>query len=403
MPVFCILESSDREAGIGSTGSYSSGSSEIQILSAEIVSEVMSMNYIVLDLEWNQCPTGKAQEVPSLPFEILEIGAVRLNAEHQIVDRFREIVRPQVYTSLHFRTREIVALRSMDFAGARTFPEVAASFLNWCRGSADAVPEGTAPGRDSLSAGNAMHYDSAEPAGETVPAGITPEPPEFCTWGPADLTELQRNLSFYNIEANFPFPFMYYDIQKIFSIVYEDRKSRKSLEYAVDFLKLPKEIPFHSALSDAIYASMVMQKLTEQQVRENSSVDYFRTPRTRSQEIYLHYNTYDKFVSRPFASANQAMKDAVVTSTRCPACGKAAQKKIRWFSAGGHNQFALAWCPEHGYLKCKIRLRQNRDGKTYAVKTLKPVSREDAYQIYEKKEVLKVKRKLHRQFQKEGL
>lgn len=317
------------------------------------------MNYIVLDLEWNQCPAGKAREVASLPFEIIEIGAVRLNASHQIVDRFREIVKPQVYPSLHFRTKEIVSLRSMDFAGARTFPEVASSFLEWCQ-----------------------------------------KAPEFCTWGPADLTELQRNLSYYNIEANFPFPLMYYDIQKIFSIVYEDRKSRKSLEYAVDFLNLPKDIPFHSALSDAVYASMVMQKLTEQQVRENSSVDYFHTPLTRSQEIYLHYSTYDKFVSRPFASATQAMKDAVVTSTRCPACGKTAQKKIRWFSAGGHNQFALAWCPEHGYLKGKIRLRQNRDGKIYAVKTLKPISEEDACQIYEKKEDIKVKRRLHRKFHK---
>ncbi|MCC8049464.1 MAG: exonuclease domain-containing protein [Clostridiales bacterium] len=352
------------------------------------------MNYIVLDLEWNQCPTGKAQEVPSLPFEIIEIGAVRLNAEHQIVDRFREIVKPQVYTSLHFRTREIVTLRSIDFAGARSFPEVAASFLKWCRGEEDALP-------DSNTSDTAISGEKNTAADTDCSASL--ESPEFCTWGPADLTELQRNLSYYNIEANFPFPLMYYDIQKIFSIVYEDRKSRKSLEYAVDFLKLPKDIAFHSALSDAIYASMVMQKLTDEQVRENSSVDYYRTPRTRSQEIHLHYSTYDKFVSRPFASANQAMKDAVVTSTRCPTCGKPAQKKIRWFSAGGHNQFALALCPEHGYLKGKIRLRQNRDGKTYVVKTLKPVSEEEAYQIYEKKEVIKVKRRLHRKFHKDEI
>ncbi len=346
------------------------------------------MNYIVLDLEWNQCPAGKSREVPSLPFEIIEIGAVRLNKHHQIIDRFREIVKPQVYTSLHFRTKEIVALRSMDFANARSFPEVADSFLKWCRYGLDTCSESAVFVEE-----NGTDPNTALPDADV--SALT-EPPEFCTWGPADLTELQRNLSYYNIEAELPFPLMYYDIQKIFSIVYEDRKSRKSLEYAVDFLHLPKDIPFHSALSDAIYASRVMQNLTDQQVRENSSVDYFRTPRTRSQEIYLHYSTYDKFVSRPFVSANQAMKDAVVTSTRCPVCGKTAQKKIRWFSAGGRNQFALAWCPEHGYLKGKIRLRQNRDGKTYAVKTIKPISEEDTCQIYEKKEGIKVKRRLHR-------
>ena len=37
------------------------------------------MNYIVLDLEWNQCPTGKSGEIRRLPFEIIEIGAVKLD------------------------------------------------------------------------------------------------------------------------------------------------------------------------------------------------------------------------------------------------------------------------------------------------------------------------------------
>lgn len=319
------------------------------------------MNYIVLDLEWNQCPFGKTQEVKELPFEIIEIGAVRLNAFHQITGRFREIVKPQVYTSLHFKTKEIVALRAIDFDNARCFPEVVSDFFHWC-------------------------YNECE----------TKETPSFCTWGTADLTELQRNLAYYNIEAPFSFPLMYFDIQKIFSIVYEDRKSRRALEYAVDFLEISKEIPFHSALSDAIYTSLIMQKLEDRQIQENSSVDYFRTPFTRSEEIYLHYSTYDKFVSKPFVSRNQAMKDSVVTSVRCPACRKQAQKKIRWFSAGGHNHYCLSWCSKHGYLKGKIRLRNNSAGMTYAVKTIKPVSEEEASQIYNKKELLKIKCKLHR-------
>ena len=42
------------------------------------------MNYIVFDLEWNQCPYGKGQENERIPFEIIEIGAVKLNSERQI-------------------------------------------------------------------------------------------------------------------------------------------------------------------------------------------------------------------------------------------------------------------------------------------------------------------------------
>ena len=37
------------------------------------------MNYIVFDLEWNQCPDGKEKEIKDMPFEIIEIGADKLD------------------------------------------------------------------------------------------------------------------------------------------------------------------------------------------------------------------------------------------------------------------------------------------------------------------------------------
>lgn len=37
------------------------------------------MNYIIFDLEWNQSPEGKSGSDERMPFEIIEIGAVRLN------------------------------------------------------------------------------------------------------------------------------------------------------------------------------------------------------------------------------------------------------------------------------------------------------------------------------------
>ena len=37
------------------------------------------MKYIVMDLEWNQSAYGRAGEHPRLPFEIIEIGAVKLD------------------------------------------------------------------------------------------------------------------------------------------------------------------------------------------------------------------------------------------------------------------------------------------------------------------------------------
>ena len=46
------------------------------------------MNYIIFALEWNQCPDGKSKENPALPFEIVEIGAVKLNSGCQDISRF---------------------------------------------------------------------------------------------------------------------------------------------------------------------------------------------------------------------------------------------------------------------------------------------------------------------------
>ena len=60
----------------------------------------------------------------------------------------------------------------------------------------------------------------------------------FCTWGPLDLAELQRNLRFYGMEPLARGPIAFLDVQKLFSIAYEDRKSRRALEWAVDFLKI---------------------------------------------------------------------------------------------------------------------------------------------------------------------
>lgn len=48
------------------------------------------MNYIVFDLEWNQCPGGKEKENKKLPFEIIQIGAVKLDDSGKNADSFRK-------------------------------------------------------------------------------------------------------------------------------------------------------------------------------------------------------------------------------------------------------------------------------------------------------------------------
>ena len=65
------------------------------------------MNYIVFDLEWNQSPGGKRWSNSRLPFEIIEIGAVKLDEGFRQKGEFHRLIRPQVYRQLHFKISEV--------------------------------------------------------------------------------------------------------------------------------------------------------------------------------------------------------------------------------------------------------------------------------------------------------
>ena len=67
----------------------------------------------------------------------------------------------------------------------------------------------------------------------------------------------------------FPAPVFFYDIQEIFSIVVNDGTARRSLEYAVEYFKLKKEIKFHRAMSDAYYTALIMSSIDKDVILQN--------------------------------------------------------------------------------------------------------------------------------------
>ncbi len=72
------------------------------------------MNYIVLDFEWNQSDTGKEPEVKALPFEIIDVGAVKLDNERRMTGEFNRLVRPAVYRHMHKITGKLIHLHMSD-------------------------------------------------------------------------------------------------------------------------------------------------------------------------------------------------------------------------------------------------------------------------------------------------
>ena len=321
------------------------------------------MNYIVLDLEWNQS-TDRFNRECGLPFEILEIGAVKLNKKMKMVDKFDELIKPQIYRTIHYITTKIIHMDKEELDKGRPFPEVMNDFLKWC-------------GKDYV----------------------------FCIWGTIDLTELQRNMCYYGMDELTKGPLMYFDIQKFFSMTYEDGKIRRALEWAVDYLKIEKDIPFHRAYSDAYYTSKVFQIIDsfKPDIERYVSYDVFMVPQSKKEEVHVNFKTYSKYISREFPDKNTAIEDKDVSSTKCYLCSRNAKKKIKWFSVNGKHYFCLAECKKHGYLKGKVRMKKADDGGIYVIKTLKLVSEDVAKEIEEKQEKLRIQRMEKRHSKKEKI
>ncbi len=309
------------------------------------------MTYIIVDLEWNQSPLGKGSENEKLPFEIIEIGAVKVREQDEILDEYHSYIKPKIYKELHFKTKEILSITTSDLIQARSFEDVIKDFFSWC--------------------------------GEDY---------SFCTWGSMDLTELQRNLQYYNLLDLLPGPIHYYDVQKLFALQYEGVKNPHTLEYAVDFLEIKKDGAFHSAIDDARYTAQIFLR-TKKEMLRCFSIDSYQNPKSKEEEIYIVYDKYSKYISREFRTKEEAIQDKDVSSTICYLCGKRAAKKIKWFSSNTKNYYCLAYCRKHGYLKGKLRMKKTDGDQVYAIKILKLTNEDEAATIRKKQQDIKGRKK----------
>ena len=150
------------------------------------------MNYIVLDLEWNQA-LNQSNRIDKLQFEIIEIGAVKLDENFNEISRYESLIKPVVYKKIHPIIMDITKIRNKELQKERNFPTVIREFFEWC-------------GEDFV----------------------------LCTYGNQDLTELQNNMEYYNLNTKndnpfWEYPLMYIDVQKIFGIQFNEMSEQKSL------------------------------------------------------------------------------------------------------------------------------------------------------------------------------
>ncbi|MCI9103348.1 MAG: exonuclease domain-containing protein [Lachnospiraceae bacterium] len=322
------------------------------------------MNYIVFDLEWNQSPKGKEGAIDHLPFEIIEIGAIKLDENRNPIGEFQQLVSPSVYSQIHYKISEVTHLdmKTLQREGV-PFSEAISSFLAWC-------------GKDFW----------------------------FVTWGSMDLTELQRNMVYFGEEIPFPMPLLYYDLQKLYSLEYHGGDEKMSLDQAVEEMGIPvdEEKPFHHALDDAFYTGQIMAKMGFDQVKAFISMDYYRLPEREEDQVVLNFPEYTKFVSREFWDKEEVLASRKVNEVMCCCCHRLLRKKIRWFAVNSKLYVCLAVCPEHGLIRSKIRIKKSESGNVFAVRTTKLATEKDALAIAQKRDEVRKRRTERNRIKRRG-
>jgi len=192
------------------------------------------MHYIVFDLEFNQdfSILNKDKAVPCKRteqpcFEIIQIGAVKLDQSLITQDTFQRYIKPTIYQKVNPFITELTGITTEQLSAEESFPGVYKAFTEFIDGS------------DSV----------------------------FCTWGMADLKELFRNLAYHKLDQSL-LPKRYINLQPHASLHFNfSQKKLLKLKTTVELLSIPLLYPFHNALYDAYYTAEIFKKIDKESIR----------------------------------------------------------------------------------------------------------------------------------------
>ena len=171
------------------------------------------MNYIIMDLEWNNAYMKSAQRFVN---EIIEIGAVKLNEELEIVDTYSELIKPVVSRKLRSRIKDLTHLTNEDVSGGKPFKEAIAQLEEWV-------------GEDAL----------------------------FMTWGDTDIRTMLTNFKYFLKRDNIDFIDKYADLQRYCQcFINMENVQQAGLSYAAECLQIDADkYPHHRALDDSLLSA----------------------------------------------------------------------------------------------------------------------------------------------------
>jgi len=282
------------------------------------------VHYIIIDLEWNQPLSHMSSAFrrvgDRLMFEMIQIGAVKLDERRCMVGSFSTLITPAFYMKLHPRIHRITGISQEDLADAPRFGEALERFVSWC-------------GDDFI----------------------------LLTWGSDDVSVFQQNLDFFKVKSALP-PF--YDLQQLYATLHEEGKQHKGLQAALNYYEIQpsEEHPFHSAVDDAYYTALVFQRFPQAE----DVVKFPQKPRLLGR---AKLERREKTLDIPIRSEKAYLASAAAMAAPCPVCGKMGRVK-EGFVPVRKVFTALADCPDHGLMFVELRFMPDADGKVFAQRTV---------------------------------
>ncbi|MEG0856546.1 MAG: 3'-5' exonuclease [Terrisporobacter sp.] len=183
------------------------------------------MEYIVFDLEFNQGFDRKLNKTVSdekCPFEIIQIGAVKLNSKLEIIDRFNTFIKPSIYKDVHPFIKKMTGISNDDVKDAPYFSEAFDLFKAFMKSKKNTI---------------------------------------LCVWGNGDLKELYRNIKYYDLSTD-NLSNTYINVQQHASVYFNNPTGKSiGLQNAITLLELNQDKSYHNALNDAYYTSLVFKKI----------------------------------------------------------------------------------------------------------------------------------------------
>lgn len=183
---------------------------------------------IVMDLEWNYGTTEQsAPAEKSLKFEIIQIGAAKVDAQGKILKTFDRLVGPSVYPKMASHVEKLTGITEQRLSGAQKFPTVWKAFCDWSGGEQQII-----------------------------------------FWGNCDGAVLLSNLLYHGFSGGEDLEL--YDLQALYDCAFVKSGQQTALGGALGALELTPYGQYHSALADAVNAASIFKSLGgEEFIRQN--------------------------------------------------------------------------------------------------------------------------------------